>query len=78
MPDRAKSQDRNAPNRRASGAAIGSDPELGVLFARWGDMDDSSRAAWFARMRADWGADLLGGYARLCFPRPLRDDEVVS
>jgi hypothetical protein len=50
--------------------AIGSGGEIGVTFARWGEMDDASRAAWHAYMRTHWGTDLLGGYAKLCTPDP--------
>jgi hypothetical protein len=45
--------------------AIGSDPEIGMTFARWGDMDNAARAAWFRHIQTHWGADLLGGYATL-------------
>lgn len=43
--------------------AIGSDPEIGVKFTRWGDMDAASQQAWFDHIRKMWGADLMGGYA---------------
>lgn len=49
--------------------AIGSDPEIGVVFYRWGDMDEEARREWYAVVRS-WGADLLGGYAVLCEPDP--------
>lgn len=43
--------------------AIGSDPEIGVQFSRWGDMDDKSKQAWFRHMKNAWGTHLMGGYA---------------
>lgn len=52
--------------------AIGSDPEIGVVFARWGGMDDESRTAWFRYMQERWGSDLMGGYAKVCHPDPER------
>jgi hypothetical protein len=51
--------------------AIGSDPEIGVVFWRWGDMTDEQKALWFEEIRS-WGSDLLGGYATLCYPDPER------
>lgn len=48
--------------------AIGSDPEVGVEFARWGDMNELSRHMWFRYMQQHWGADLCGGYAKLIYP----------
>lgn len=56
--------------------AIGSDAEIGVVFTRWGEMDAQSRLAWFARMRDEWGSDLVGGYGKVCYPRKLEDWEV--
>ena len=52
--------------------AIGSDGEIGVTFSRWGDMDQASRWAWYAFMRTQWGPDLHGGHAKLCYPVPER------
>lgn len=53
--------------------AIGSAPEIGATFARWGDMDEASREAWFQRVRG-WVAtgNLMDGYAKLCYPDPER------
>jgi hypothetical protein len=45
--------------------AIGSAPEAGVTFARWGDMTDDDRFAWFVYMTNRWGPNLVGGYATL-------------
>jgi hypothetical protein len=49
--------------------SIGSAPEVGVTFARWGEMDEASRQAWFDRVRG-WveSGNLMIGYANLCFP----------
>lgn len=47
--------------------AIGSDPEIGVQFGRWGDMDDTARKQWLYHMRKAWGADLMGGYATVVY-----------
>jgi hypothetical protein len=52
--------------------AIGSDGEIGVSFSRWGDMDETSRKAWFKFMQEEWGEDLHGKYAKLCFPDPAK------
>lgn len=45
--------------------AIGSNPEIGVTFTRWGQMTDEHRNMWFDHMRNNWGANLMGGYATL-------------
>lgn len=47
--------------------AIGSDPEYGVQFTRWGEMDAASRLAWYDHVRTRWGADLMGGYATVVY-----------
>lgn len=52
--------------------AIGSDPEVGVKFARWGDMDGPSRQAWYEYIKSRWGTHLLGGFATLHQPDPDR------
>lgn len=44
--------------------SIGSAPEIGVTFTRWGLMTEQQQQAWFAHMKT-WGADLLGGYGTL-------------
>lgn len=49
--------------------SIGSAPEVGVRFARWGDMDEASRIAWHRHMVTAWGSDLQGGYATLVTER---------
>lgn len=48
--------------------AIGSDPEIGVEFTRWGLMSEEARLAWFRHMTSAWGGDLCGGYGTLCEP----------
>ena len=56
--------------------AIGSDGEIGVVFARWGDMDEASRQAWYRFMRTEWHANLMAGYATICQPkRPFIDPD---
>lgn len=47
--------------------AIGSDPEIGVEFTRWGDMTEEQRNAWFKYMREAYGPDLMGGYGRVIY-----------
>jgi hypothetical protein len=53
--------------------AIGSEGEIGVQFARWGEMDAKSQQAWFDYMREQWGGDLLRGYAKVIY-RERTDD----
>jgi len=53
--------------------AIGSTPEYGTAFTRWGLMTDTDRAAWFEHMVTAWGGDLCGGYATLCWRNPSTD-----
>lgn len=48
--------------------AIGSAPEVGVEFSRWGEMTEEARSAWFKHIVDEWGADLQGGYAKVVFP----------
>lgn len=48
--------------------AIGSDPEIGTQFSRWGDMDEETRLEWFDFVFYQWGPDLVGGYAKVCYP----------
>jgi len=45
--------------------AIGSEPEIGVEFTRWGLMTDESRRAWFRYMTDVWGPDLMHGMGTL-------------
>lgn len=56
--------------------AIGSAPEIGVQFTTWGRMDDASRQAWFAHIRTNWSGDLMGGYAKTCYPSNQRIQEI--
>lgn len=44
--------------------SIGSAPEIGVTFTRWGLMTEQQQQAWFAHMKT-WGQHLMGGYATL-------------
>jgi hypothetical protein len=54
--------------------AIGSDPEIGKQFTVWKDMNQEQRAAWFKHFHQIAGADCLGGYATLGFPKRKQDD----
>lgn len=54
--------------------AIGSDPEIGVSFSRWGDMNDVSRQAWFTHMRENWHPNLMAGYATLHYAPRGKDN----
>lgn len=47
--------------------AIGSDPEIGVTFTRWGEMSEEKRAEWFKYMKDFYGPDLMGGYGRVIY-----------
>lgn len=44
--------------------AIGSEGEIGAVFAMWKDMSDSDRQAWWQYMRDNWNP-LMKGYATL-------------
>ena len=48
--------------------AIGSDPEYGVKFERWGNMNHASRLAWFDHIRTNWNGNLMAGYAVTAYP----------
>lgn len=45
--------------------AIGSAPEIGTQFGMWRNMTDTQRQAWWYHMQQHWGADLMGGYAKV-------------
>lgn len=49
--------------------AIGSAPEIGVSFGRFGDLNDEQRRTWYEQVRA-YGPNLLAGYGVLAYPRP--------
>lgn len=55
--------------------AIGSAPEVGVVFSVWGQMDETSRQAWFKYIRENWNENLMEGYATLHYA-PRGDDYV--
>lgn len=44
--------------------AIGSEPEAGIKFTVWKDMNDADRLAWWKYMRENW-EPLMKGYATL-------------
>jgi hypothetical protein len=44
--------------------AIGSEAEIGAVFAVWKDMSNSDRQAWWQYMRDNWNP-LMKGYATL-------------
>jgi hypothetical protein len=44
--------------------AIGSEPEAGVNFTVWKDMNAADRLAWWDYMRENWNP-LMNGYATL-------------
>lgn len=48
--------------------AIGSGAEIGVVFGRWGDMNERERDLWCATFRDRFGDNLLLGYATLGYP----------
>lgn len=45
--------------------AIGSAPEVGIVFSVWGQMDEASRQAWFDYIRENWKDNILAGYATI-------------
>lgn len=49
--------------------AIGGGAEIGIVFGRWGDMNEREKDLWCSTFRERFGDDLLKGYAKLDFPR---------
>lgn len=49
--------------------AIGSDPEYGVKFEQWGNMNHASQQAWFTHIRTNWKHNLMAGYAVTDYPK---------
>lgn len=56
--------------------AIGSAPEIGVTFRRWGLMNETERRDWFRFMREQFGPDGVGGYGTIVYPERTVQDEV--
>lgn len=56
--------------------AIGSEPEIGVEFRRWGLMTEEQKLAWFRHMTEVYGPDGVGGYATVCYPKRTAPDEL--
>lgn len=52
--------------------AIGSGADLGVVFGRWGDMNERERDHWCATFRERFGDNLLKGYGILAYPPRLK------
>lgn len=48
--------------------AIGSEPEIGVTFTRWGAMTPEQKRAWWDHMVTHYGHNLLAGYAVIGYP----------
>jgi hypothetical protein len=48
--------------------AIGAGAEIGIVFGRWGDMNEREKDLWCSTFRERFGADLLKGYATLHYP----------
>lgn len=55
--------------------AIGSAPEIGVVFGTYGEMTWQQKRDWFHHIRIVYGPDLMGGYATLAFPKKLSGNE---
>lgn len=51
--------------------AIGSSPEIGVSFRRFGDFEQDQHHLWYDHIRS-FGEDLLKGYAVLAYPTSHR------
>lgn len=49
--------------------AIGSAPEIGVVFYKFGDLTPDQHDQWYANIRA-YGPDLMAGYATLHYVYP--------
>jgi len=49
--------------------AIGGGADLGVVFGRWGDMNEREQDLWCATFRERFGDDLLKGYATLHYAK---------
>lgn len=56
--------------------AIGSEPEIGVEFRRWGLMSETEKLAWFEFLRTEYGPDGVGGYGTVCYPKRTAPDEL--
>jgi hypothetical protein len=56
--------------------AIGSEPEIGVEFRRWGLMTEDEKLAWFKFLREHHGPDGVGGYGTICYPKRTPQDEL--
>jgi len=56
--------------------AIGSEPEIGVEFRRWGLMTEDEKLAWFRFLREHHGPDGVGGYATICYPKRTAPDDL--
>lgn len=56
--------------------AIGSAPEIGVTFRRWGLMNETERRDWFRFMREQFGPDGVGGYGTIVYPERTVQDEM--
>ena len=52
--------------------ALGNGAEIGVVFGRWGDMNDRERDLWCATFRERFGDNLLKGYGTLGYPPRLK------
>ncbi len=55
--------------------AIGSDPEVGVTFGKWGDLTEEQQQAWYEYIRNKWGDTILAGYATIVYPDRTPEDE---
>ena len=59
--------------------AIGSAPEIGVVFRQFGELTtEAQRQQWYDRVRETCGPDLLRGYATIGYPRRLEEADRVE
>jgi hypothetical protein len=49
--------------------AIGSEPEIGKTFLRFGLMTEEQQRLWYDHFRKIAGKDLQGGFATLGYPK---------
>ena len=50
--------------------AVGSEPEIGIVFTTWGKMDEASKEAWLAYCRGlRERGNILEGYATVNYPK---------
>lgn len=58
--------------------AIGSGAEIGIVFGRWGDMNDREKDLWCSTFRQRFGDDLLRGYGTLVYVKRRQGEQTET